>query len=67
MIAWALPPAARALYRSLLELDEPAWARARGLVVEQAVNFITYYRTSIPAGVAAASQRLNALLSDQRH
>lgn len=64
MLAWALPPEARALYRSLLGFDEASWARAKGLVVEQAVNFITYYATSVPAGVALAGHRLNALLTD---
>jgi aminoglycoside phosphotransferase (APT) family kinase protein len=64
MLAWALPPGARALYRCLLPFDEASWARARGLVVEQAVSFITYYAKSIPEGVAMASRRLNALLND---
>jgi aminoglycoside phosphotransferase (APT) family kinase protein len=64
MVAWALPPEARALYRSLLEFDEPTWARARGMAVEQSVSFMTYYGTSIPEGVAAATRRLNALLAD---
>jgi aminoglycoside phosphotransferase (APT) family kinase protein len=64
MLSWALPPGARALYRSLLQFDEATWARARGLVVEQAANFITYYARSIPEGVASANHRLNALLTD---
>lgn len=64
MLAWSLPPAARAAYRAALGLDDATWSRARGWAVEQAVNFIPYYADTIPGGVAAARRRLDAVLAD---
>ena len=64
MLAWSLPPEARAAYRAALGVDEATWVRARGWAVEQAVNFIPYYADTIPDGVAAARRRLDAVLAD---
>jgi aminoglycoside phosphotransferase (APT) family kinase protein len=62
MVAWSLPPGARRTYRSALELDDATWARARGWAVEQAVFYIPYYATSLPAAVDQAMKRLNQAL-----
>ena len=64
MLAWAMPPAARAPYRDILKIDDATWARGRGWAIEQAAHFIPYYAKTIPAGVAAASDRLDAALAD---
>ena len=65
MLAWSLPPDARRIYRNALGLDDAAWARARGWVVEQTVFYIPYYATSLPVAVDQATKRLNeALLAD---
>jgi aminoglycoside phosphotransferase (APT) family kinase protein len=64
MVAWAMPPAARAQYRAALNIDEDTWARGRGWAIEQAAHFIPYYATTIPDGVAAARRRLDAAIAD---
>jgi len=64
MVAWAMPPGARARYRAALNMDDATWARGRGWAIEQAAHFIPYYETTIPAGVAAARDRLEAALTD---
>jgi aminoglycoside phosphotransferase (APT) family kinase protein len=65
MLAWALPPDARHIYRKMLRFDDAAWARARGWVVEQTVFYIPYYAKSLPLAVDQAMRRLNeALLAD---
>jgi aminoglycoside phosphotransferase (APT) family kinase protein len=64
MLAWAMPAEARARFRALLDMDDAAWARGRGWAIEQSVHFIPYYAATIPAGVAAARARLEALLTD---
>ena len=65
MLAWSLPPDARAIFRSALAIDEATWARGRGWTVQQAVHFIPYYAETIPRGVTAARHRLEAVLADQ--
>jgi aminoglycoside phosphotransferase (APT) family kinase protein len=64
MLAWALPPAARAAFRRTLGFDDATWARARGWVVEQTVGFIPYYERTLPSAVAAAARRLAAALDE---
>ena len=64
MLAWSLPPDARAVYRAALEIDDAMWARARGWSLEQAAAFIPYYVDTIPDGVAAARRRLDTVLTD---
>lgn len=62
MLAWAMPPDARAAYRAALGVDDATWARARGWTVEQAAHFVPYYAETIPDGVAAALRRLHAAI-----
>jgi aminoglycoside phosphotransferase (APT) family kinase protein len=64
MLAWSLPPAARAIYREELAVDEATWARAMGWSVYKAAQFIPYYAETIPDGVAAAKRRLDAILDE---
>ena len=64
MLAWAMPPEARAVYRAELRIDDATWARGRGWALQQAVQFIPYYAETIPDGVAAARFRLEAILND---
>jgi aminoglycoside phosphotransferase (APT) family kinase protein len=64
MLAWSLPPDARADFRTVLGFDDATWARARGWVVEQAVHFILYYADTIPDAVAAATFRLHAVVAE---
>jgi aminoglycoside phosphotransferase (APT) family kinase protein len=64
MLAWSLPPEARAVYRAALGVDDATWARARGWTVEQAALFIPYYADTIPEGVALSLQRLRVVLTE---
>ena len=64
MLAWSLPPDARAAYRAALGVDDATWARARGWTVEQAAHFIPYYADTIPEGVARSLQRLHIVLTE---
>lgn len=66
MLAWAMPPGARHVYRDALGLDDATWARGRGWTVQQAVLFIPYYARTIPDGVDAARRRLEAVLQHDR-
>ncbi|WP_421118532.1 aminoglycoside phosphotransferase family protein [Aquihabitans daechungensis] len=65
MVAWSLPPDARALLRAELDVDDDTWARAKAWVVEQAVLFIPYYGPKIRAAVAVNRARLDAVLADR--
>jgi len=64
MLAWSLPPDARAAYRASLGVDDATWARARGWTVEQAAFFIPYYADTIPDGVALSLQRLRVVVTE---
>lgn len=64
MLAWSLPPEARAAYRSALGVDDDSWARARAWSLQQAAMFVPYYEATIPEAVAAARRRIAALLDD---
>ncbi|GMA23553.1 hypothetical protein GCM10025864_13120 [Luteimicrobium album] len=64
MVAWALPTVARPVFREHAGFDDATWARGRGWVIQQAVAFIPYYRTTIPDGVEAAWRRLDAVLAE---
>ncbi|MHB8467758.1 MAG: phosphotransferase, partial [Acidimicrobiales bacterium] len=64
MLAWAMPPDARAVYRTALTIVDATWARGRGWALQQAVLFIPYYAETIPDGVTAARRRLDALLNE---
>jgi aminoglycoside phosphotransferase (APT) family kinase protein len=65
MFAWSLGADQRALFRSLLGVDDATWARARGWVVEQTALYIPYYADSLPEAAAQARTRLEAALSDE--
>lgn len=67
VIAWDMPPAARAAYRSALDIDvdDATWVRARAWAVQQTVLYIPYYRDTIPAGVRGATRRLLNALNNQ--
>lgn len=67
MLAWSLPPDARAAFRSALAIDDATWARARGWSLQQAVQFIPYYADTIPDAVAAARRRVGEVLADSRN
>lgn len=64
MFAWSLPSEARVEYLAALDIDDATRARARGWIVEQSAKFIPYYAQTIPLGVEAAKQRLNAVLKE---
>ena len=64
MIAWALPPDARAVYRSAIGFDDATWTRARGWVVIQCAQYIPYYANTIPDAVEGAKLRLQAVLDE---
>lgn len=55
-VAWnLLPPAARAVFRQELEVDDETWARARARALAQALVQLPYYRDTNP--VLAANAR----------
>lgn len=63
--AWTvLRPEGRQAYRSLLDVDDATWERARGYALHQAALIIPYYRTSSPAFVATAVRTVEQVLSD---
>jgi aminoglycoside phosphotransferase (APT) family kinase protein len=64
MIAWALPPVARDVYRGALSPDDATWTRARGWVITQCAQYIPYYAETIPVAVDAAKRRLQAVLDE---
>jgi aminoglycoside phosphotransferase (APT) family kinase protein len=64
MLAWALPPDARVVYRSSLGFDDTTWTRARGWVVLQCAQYIPYYANTIPDAVAGAKRRLHAVMEE---
>jgi len=62
MLAWALPPDARDIFRQTLGFDDATWARARGWVVEQTIWYIPYYEHTLPEAVDDAIRRLAVAL-----
>jgi aminoglycoside phosphotransferase (APT) family kinase protein len=64
MVAWALPPDSRRIFRKAVGFDDATWARARGWVVEQTILYIPYYERTLPLAVEQAKQRLHAALED---
>ncbi|MFC8732539.1 aminoglycoside phosphotransferase family protein [Luteimicrobium sp. NPDC057192] len=64
MVAWSLPTTARRVFREAAGYDDATWARARGWVLQQTLAFIPYYRSTLPAAVEGAWQRLGAVLDE---
>ncbi|MGE0686285.1 MAG: aminoglycoside phosphotransferase family protein [Dehalococcoidia bacterium] len=63
--AWAIfAPAARAAFRTVLELDDAAWERGRGWAMSWAAIALPYYLTTNPRIVEMATHTLRALLAD---
>ena len=62
--AWRLfPPAARAVYRDALGVDDATWERARGWVL-QGVYGIAYYRDTNPVLAGDLIRGIEALLAE---
>jgi aminoglycoside phosphotransferase (APT) family kinase protein len=58
MVAWKVfPPDIRTVFRSALAVDDATWARARGLVVSQAVIALAYYTLETNAVLVREAQR----------
>jgi aminoglycoside phosphotransferase (APT) family kinase protein len=58
MVAWKIFPAdIRTAFRRALAVDDATWARARGLVVSQAVIALEYYTLETNAVLVRESQR----------
>jgi aminoglycoside phosphotransferase (APT) family kinase protein len=64
MWLWGFGEDARAAFRTKVPIDDATWARAKGWVLQQSVMFIPYYRATLPAAVAAAGNRLAAVLAE---
>jgi aminoglycoside phosphotransferase (APT) family kinase protein len=62
MVAWAMPPDARAVFRGAWGADDATWVRGRAWALSQAARFIPYYADTIPSAVAGARHRLDAIL-----
>lgn len=54
----------RRAFRDALEIDQHAWARARGWTLSLAMIAIPYYRARNPAGVRNAARLIGELLAD---
>ncbi|GAB2794350.1 aminoglycoside phosphotransferase family protein [Streptomyces chlorus] len=61
---WDLPPQARQAYWDTVNLDTPAWTRARAWAIAVAVSGISYYWDTFPAFVAECRARIEAILMD---
>ncbi len=63
--AWAVfGPAGRAAFREMLEPDDTAWARGRGIALHQAAMIIPYYTVTNPAFVELARRTVEQILDD---
>ncbi|RAG81157.1 phosphotransferase [Streptacidiphilus pinicola] len=63
--AWyVLPPEARALFRTVAEVDEATWVRGRGWALSVALLELSYYRHSNPVMVATAQHVLDEILAE---
>ncbi len=67
MVAWKmLDGESRALFRRMLAVDDPTWARARGWAVSQAVIALAYYTMDTnPVLVLEAQRWLAEVFADQ--
>ena len=65
LAAWSLfSGGSRRAFRDALEIDEHAWARARGWVLSMQMIALPYYRARDPAAVRNAPGRIAELLAD---
>ena len=63
--AWAVfGQAGRAAFREMLEPDDTAWARGRGIALHQAAMIIPYYTVTNPAFVELARRTVEQILDD---
>ncbi|OFE18985.1 hypothetical protein BA895_02190 [Humibacillus sp. DSM 29435] len=64
--AWTMfGPAARATYRSSLDVDDGTWARARGYALTQAAMIVPYYVTTNPLFCEMARRTISAVIEHQ--
>lgn len=64
--AWSVfGPVGRAVFRSVLSVDDGTWQRARGYALHQALRIIPYYAQTNPAFVALAQRTVLEVLSDR--
>ena len=65
MAAWYLfHGESRHAFRDALEIDENAWARARGWALSLEMIALPYYRARNPAAVRSAPHLIAELLAD---
>jgi aminoglycoside phosphotransferase (APT) family kinase protein len=65
MIAWGLfAGKSREAFRSVLAVDDAAWARGRGQALSQAAIFVPYYLDTNRAGVHHALHMIDEVLAD---
>lgn len=63
--AWAVfTDRTRAMFKNLLNIDEPVWKRAKAYALHQALLIIPYYRETNPAFVNQAKDTVNNIISD---
>ena len=63
--AWTVLRAeARTTYRSIQDVDEATWARARGMAFRQAIRIVPYYRESHPDFARMAIDTLHEIVAD---
>jgi len=63
--AWAVfGPAGRAVFREMVQPDDGAWARGRGIALHQAAMIIPYYTETNPAFVELARRTIEQILDD---
>ncbi len=66
--AWSvLDDEGRTLFRSILDVDDATWDRARGFALHQALLIIPYYRETHPDFVAMAIRTVEEILNDSNH
>jgi aminoglycoside phosphotransferase (APT) family kinase protein len=63
--AWnLLPPGAREVFRTALDVDDATWTRGRGRTLSQALIALPYYRTTNPSMASNARHVIRAVLAD---
>jgi aminoglycoside phosphotransferase (APT) family kinase protein len=64
-IAWTLlEPAARAVFRATLDVDDDTWTRARGWVLWKALILVTGMAGGPPPDAARSERILNEVLAE---